>query len=160
MKVVNMIDEDFTQYKKPSMFIGFPSCSFKCCLECNNNVCQNSSLAKADKIEVSCSKLIDRYLDNPITKAIVCGGLEPFDSFNDLLELVKKLREKSNDDFVIYTGYTEDEIKDCIDILSEYDNIIVKFGRYIPNQEQHFDEVLGINLASTNQYGKHLTNKD
>jgi len=34
MKIVNLIDEDFCQYKKPSMFIGMPKCSFKCDKEC------------------------------------------------------------------------------------------------------------------------------
>jgi hypothetical protein len=33
-------------------------------------------------------------------------------------------------------------------------NIIVKFGRYRPNQEPHFDKVLGVELASDNQYAK------
>ena len=37
--------------------------------------------------------------------------------------------------------------------------IIVKFGRFRPNQEKHFDEVLGIYLASNNQYGKEFCNE-
>ena len=32
--------------------------------------------------------------------------------------------------------------------------IIVKFGRFRPNQEPHYDEVLGVNLISDNQYAK------
>jgi len=47
MKIVNLIDEDFCQYKKPSMFIGFPTCSFKCDKECGRPICQNSALAAA-----------------------------------------------------------------------------------------------------------------
>ena len=41
-------------------------------------------------------------------------------------------------------------------ICSNYDNIIIKFGRYIPNQQSHFDIVLGVNLASDNQYAERL----
>lgn len=39
MLVKNIIDEDFVQYKKPAMFIGMPSCSFKCDKECGKPVC-------------------------------------------------------------------------------------------------------------------------
>ena len=38
-----------------------------------------------------------------------------------------------------------------------YSNIIIKFGRFIPNREPHFDEVLGVNLASNNQYAKRIS---
>ena len=34
--------EDFTNYKKPSMYIAFPSCTFKCEGECGQKICQNS----------------------------------------------------------------------------------------------------------------------
>ena len=33
-----------------------------------------------------------------------------------------------------------------------FKNIIIKFGRYIPNQQAHYDDILGVNLASNNQY--------
>ena len=49
---------------------------------------------------------------NDISKAIVFGGLEPFDSLTDLFHFVKTVREKTEDDIVIYTGYTEEELKD------------------------------------------------
>ena len=84
-------------------------------------------------------------------------GLEPFDSWSDLLELIKKLRCFVDDDIVIYTGYYKDEIADKIHVLSEYKNIIVKFGRQIPNQEKHYDEVLGVYLASDNQYAENIS---
>ena len=35
-----------------------------------------------------------------------------------------------------------------------FKNIIIKFGRYVPNQKEHYDEILGINLASSNQYAE------
>ena len=37
-------------------------------------------------------------------------------------------------------------------MLSYFDNIIIKFGRYIPNKQSHYDNILGVNLASDNQY--------
>ena len=41
--------------------------------------------------------------------------------------------------------------------LKQYDNIIIKFGRFIPNQEKHYDEVLGVELASPNQYARRIS---
>ena len=34
MRIKFLVDEDFVNYKKPSMFIGFPSCTWKCEKEC------------------------------------------------------------------------------------------------------------------------------
>ena len=151
MKIKNLIDEDFTNYKKPSMFIGMPSCSFKCDKECGKPVCQNSELAKAPTIEIDNENLINRYLNNPITEAITIGGLEPFDTFEELYQFIKDFRRKSNDDIIIYTGYYPEEISGKIRQLSLFLNIIIKFGRFIPNQKPHYDTVLGVELASDNQ---------
>ena len=156
MIVKGIIDEDFINYKKPSMTIEFPYCSFKCDKECGQQVCQNSGLAKAQNIEINPIQLVHRYLTNPITKAIVCQGLEPFDSFDDLFSIIYELRYNfmNNDDVVIYTGYKEEEIQDQIDKLSQFSNVIIKFGRFIPNQLSHYDNILGVDLASPNQYAK------
>ena len=156
MKVKNIIDEDFTNYKKPSMFIGTSSCDFKCDRECGKPVCQNSELAKAPTIEINNANLINRYLNNPITEAITIGGLEPFDTFEDTLSFINDFRDYSDDDIVLYTGYNYEEIKHLIDILKCYDNIIVKFGRFIPNKPHKYDELLGVSLASDNQEAKNL----
>lgn len=151
MIIKQLIDEDFTNYKKPSMFIGFPNCSFKCEKECGEQVCQNGVLAQAQNIDIQISDICKRYVNNNISKSLVCGGLEPFDSFDDLLQLIAYLRVSTDDDIVIYTGYYKDEITDKIRLLSQYKNIIIKFGRYITGQEKHYDEVLGVYLASSNQ---------
>ena len=139
------------------MFIAFPSCTFKCDEECGMQVCQNSALAKAHNINVETDIIVRKYLNNPITKAVVCGGLEPFDSWSDLLLFVEKFREKSQDDIVIYTGYFEGEIANKINILKQFSNIIIKFGRYIPGHEKHYDKILGIYLASDNQKAERIS---
>lgn len=136
------------------MFIGFPNCTFKCEKECGEHCCQNSALAQAPSINVAIDTLIKNYINNPITKSVVCGGLEPFDSWIELLDFIKEFRYYSDDDIIIYTGYKEEEIVDKVNVLKSYKPIIIKFGRYIPGQQSHYDEVLGINLASNNQYAK------
>lgn len=153
MKIKGLISEDFVNYKKPAMTIMFPCCNFKCGTE----YCQNSPLATAENIELDISDIVIRYLNNPITESVVMQGLEPIDSWNDLIELVDCLRRSTNDDIVIYTGYNKEEIINKVCRLSNYKNIIIKYGRYIPNQEKHYDEVLGVYLASSNQYAERIS---
>ena len=154
MNVKDIIIEDFVNYKKPCMTIGFSHCSFKCEKDCGIRCCQNSALAKAPNIEIGIDRIVELYVSNPITQAICCQGLEPFDDFADLYELIRQLRKHTQDDVVIYTGYTETEISEQIlSLKTNFSNIIVKFGRYIPDQKPHYDEVLGVELASDNQKG-------
>ena len=42
-------------------------------------------------------------------------------------------------------------------ILKKFKNIIVKFGRYVGGQQAHFDEVLGVYLASDNQFAEKIS---
>lgn len=153
MKIKGLIDEDIVNYKKTSMFISTYTCSFKCDKECGQAVCQNLPLVSQPTLEIDNKRLIQRYLANPITKAVVIGGLEPFDDTLDLINFIFDFRSYCNDDIVIYTGYNQDEIIQYIDRIYYVKNIIIKFGRYIPNQKPHYDEVLGIMLASDNQKG-------
>lgn len=159
MIIKGILDEDFVNYKEPSMFIAFPNCTFKCEKDCGQRVCQNSTLASAPSIFISENEVIERYINNPITSSVVLGGLEPFDSFPEMANFIRNFRLKyhCNDNLVIYTGYTEDEIKEDIEALSVYKNIIIKFGRFVPNQEPHYDEVLGVMLTSDNQYAKKIS---
>lgn len=156
MKVIDIVDEDLINYKKPNMFIITSRCSFKCDREFGTTICQNSNLANSKVLNIDDDIIIQRYINNPITHAIVFGGLEPFDQFNELLNLIAKFRKCTHDDIVIYTGYNKDEIKRELNVLKKYIRIIVKFGRYIPNQQPHYDELLGVNLASDNQYAAYI----
>ena len=154
MKIKGLIDEDFVNYKKPSMFISTYTCSFKCCEECGQAVCQNLPLVSQPTIEVDNAELVQRYVNNNITKAVVLGGLEVLDDVKDVLEFIRVFRRYSDDDIVIYTGYNEEEVQPCIDRLKAMtSNVIIKFGRFVPDQQAHYDEVLGVNLASDNQKG-------
>ena len=158
IRVKGIVDEDFSNYKKCSIFIIFPTCSLKCDKENGTSICQNSSLLKEPDIKISVYQLCRRYISNPLTSAVVIGGLEPFDTFEDLRFLISTLRNEfhCDDDIVVYTGYREDEIKDKIDCLSNLHcmPLIIKFGRFKPNQESHLDEILGVNLANEEQYAK------
>ena len=162
MKIKDLVEVDCINYKKPSMFIATSQCSFKCDKEANCQVCQNSQLAAAPSVEISAAELWERYLNNPITSAVVIAGLEPFDTPDDFIAFLEEgqrqgVLEKKFTTIIIYTGYTEEEIQkyfNWIYIYSFYYPLIIKYGRFIPNQESHFDSTLGVTLASPNQYAK------
>ena len=158
MKVKGIIFEDFVNYKKPAMTIEFPICKdFKCDKECGQKVCQNSDLVNSPNEDISIIRIVKTYMENNITNAIVFQGLEPFDSKHDLYQLIKVFREYTKDDIVIYTGYNEEELDYEIQVLKRlFKNIIIKFGRFIPNQPSYYDETLGVFLASSNQYAKKI----
>lgn len=153
MLIKGIITEDLINYKKVSMTIMFPYCTFKCGAE----YCQNSPLAKSKNINMKTEDIVSRYISNPMTEAIVMQGLEPFDSWEDLSKLIVRLRQETNDDIVIYTGYNLEEISYAISWLKMFPNIVVKFGRYIPGQKSHYDDVLGVNLASDNQFAERIS---
>ena len=160
INIVDYLPEDFVNYKKPGMYLAFPKCSFKCDIECGLDVCKNSALALANSVTVDENALCRAYKANPITECIVMAGLEPFDTPDDLYAMMYAARNAGiTDPFIIYTGYTEDEIfysGNIEKLQNEFSNVIIKFGRFVPNSPHHIDEVLGVELASENQYAKKI----
>lgn len=176
MRIKGLMDECFNDYKKPAMYIAFPDCSFKCDTLNGCQICQNSRLAQEPDIDIKKEELIERYLNNSITEAIIFSGLEPFDSILDVVSFIQCLRDKykCEDDIVIYTGYTEEEMREgrysrnfgkssdptfanFYDSICHYPNIYIKFGRFVMNEEPHYDAVLGVNLSSLNQYARKVS---
>ena len=176
MRIKGIKNESFSDYKLPSMYIAFPHCSFKCDRENNQKLCQNSHLAQVKEEEVDIDTIINLYLTNPLTQAIVFAGLEPLDSQEDVINFLEAFRIKyqRNDPIIIYTGYTETELESgewgisnnspeqqsqVWNQIKNY-NLIVKFGRYLPDQKPHYDKMLGVELASNNQYAKEFINEN
>ena len=152
--------DDFVQYKKPCVVVCFPNCTWKCCTEAGipTSVCQNQEMCGLKDIDITPEDVYNLYKESLFAVSICCSGLEPMLQFDDVLSLLKYFREHDCDaDFVIYTGYYRHEIEDKIEQLAKYKNVIVKFGRFIPNQEKHYDEVLGVWLASDNQYAERIS---
>lgn len=157
IRLKGVLLEDFCNYQKPSMFLITCFCNWKCCLEQNldKSVCQNEPVYRQPIKEFTEEQIYKAYIKNDITKAIVIGGLEPLLQEEEIYNLIKYFRDNGcNDEFVIYTGYTEEEVLEKYTKILSFNNIIFKFGRYIPNNKSHFDNVLGIELVSDNQYGK------
>ena len=179
MKLINLIEEDFTNYRKPGMFLGFPICSGKCNKDAGKIVCQNAELYNAKLIDISIDELLKRYYNNKISRSLIFGGLEPFDCFDNMTGIIDAFHNCKNYiphtvkflgnggindidclDIVIYTGYYPWEIEYQLNELSQYDpyqNILIKFGRYIPGHKPHLDKNLGVKLASDNQFSLWLS---
>lgn len=160
MKLKGIIDYDCTNYKEPVLTLEFPRCNFKCDKLNGCQVCQNSALAREPDIEISFNKIWELYQQNPLTKGFCLQGLEPFDSPDELNELLHFIRDekKCNDLIIIYTGYDKGECH-LIEwtLRNIFINIIVKWGPFIMNQEPHYDETLGVKLASNNQYAEKIS---
>ena len=132
MLVKDIIATDFVNYKEPSMYIAFPYCSFKCDRENGCQLCQNSSLVKQPNIEISADRIVEMYEKNqPLCRALVLCGLEPLDSYGDVLDLIVEFRSKFSDPIII--------------------------GRFRPDQPHHVDELLGVELVNPEQYAKKIS---
>ena len=56
MLIKGLIDEDFVNYKKISMTIMFPFCTFKC----GTDYCQNSLLSHEENIEIEAKEIVSK----------------------------------------------------------------------------------------------------
>lgn len=161
MIVRTIVDEDFVQYKEPCMYIATAFCNGKCCKEAGIplSVCLNDAWRGTATIAMGDEGIIERYLSNSITTTICFAGLEPFEQFDQVYNFIEKLRKdyNCNDTVLIYTGYNKEEIAERIEKLKDFDNIIIKFGRFVPDNPGRFDDVLGVHLASDNQYAERIS---
>lgn len=153
--------DDTTDYKYTSLQLVFPKCSGKC------EGCQNSRLFGKTPNVYKLSDIVDLWNSLNTHKAVVCVGLEPFDSFYELYDIFFSLLKLSNKDFdfVIYTGYEYHEIENHVNSLkyayniSSMDNknnvnLIIKYGRYDKNDchGPYYSSILGVRLSTCNQH--------
>lgn len=159
MRLKEMIHEDYSNYRLPSMFLGTCFCTWKCCKEqgVDHSVCQNSGFGRYPIVEISDEKITELFLENPLSKALVIGGLEPFEQWEELQKLVLAFRARTEADVVIYTGFYPDEIQAKVEWLKRFPNVIIKFGRYKQGDTPHFDEVLGVELANKEQFAERIS---
>lgn len=67
--IKSILNESFADYKKCSMVIAGCTCTWKC----GKELCQNSKLALSPIIEIDDGKIVEEYLKNDLTSAIVFG---------------------------------------------------------------------------------------
>lgn len=154
MRLCNLLDEDFVNYKKPAMVLCAVSCDGKCWKEglCDKEACQNAPLLKEPVFELTPQEIYERYRNNPITHALVFSGMEPALQAQEVADVIAAFRNNGcMDDVVIYTGYETYEIQETLQLWQQQPNILVKFGRYIQGDEPKYCALLGVTLASSNQ---------
>ena len=157
MRLKTIIHEDYANYRLPSMLLGVCYCDFKCCREDKRSYCQNSPILQMPAFEIDDGRLVEEYLANPLTHAVVVAGLEPFYlQTEEVLAFAGRLREKTQDDLVIYTGYYPDEIPLVLARLRPLGNVVVKFGRFRAGDRPHLDPVLGVELANREQFARRI----
>lgn len=151
MYLKQIIDESFGDYKECSMLLVTPSCKWKC------EGCQNKHLDLLPTKNFPNGLIWKRFLKNPLSSAIVIGGLEPFDDVIDICQfiVVGSSVFSMKAPLIIYTGYTPDELdwEKLQGAFSFYQGpIYVKYGRYISGREKVYSDDLGVWLASNNQF--------
>lgn len=153
LEIKGIVDEVFSDYSKISMLIICPKCTVRCWerLGLSPSICQNNHLKKEQGWQEDNFEIIKRYNSNPLTKSIVFGGLDSWDSLDDILNFSKTFREFSNDDLVLYTGRNLEEIQGDFIKFINIKNVYVKYGQYNPNLESIVDELTGVTLVSSNQ---------
>lgn len=158
--VFDIIDADIVNYHEATFnILAGISCTFKCCLD-NPTVCQNSDLCKNTPIRFSIQKLIERFNNQHIAQSVTLQGLECLDNLKQVLWFIYYFRQTNQEPIIIWTGYTKEECEDLIYLITEvmhWNNIIIKFGRFIMNRPSRYDEVLGVTLASDNQYAEKIS---
>ena len=157
--VLDINDSDLINYSEPTFnILAGISCTFKCCPN-NPEICHNNPLCNQNPIRCEIPKLIERFNNQNLCKTITFQGLECLDNLKQILWFIYHFRKTNNNTIIIWTGYTKDECEDLIYLIKEkmkWENIIIKYGRFIPDQQPHYDEVLGVELASDNQYAERI----
>lgn len=126
------------------------SCTWKC-----KNCCNIHYKDYKDFYKRTIWEIINDYDRNKLVSTLILSGLEPFDNFDIMLSLIHWFRVFFEDDIVIYSGYELKEIEEYIKPLSSY-NVLVKYGRYMPNKNHIYNEDLELYLSSDNQRTIHI----
>lgn len=150
--------EVFQDYKKSAILFSTCYCNWKCCHEAGipESVCQNQKVAQQREVYLPFESVLKK-VNQSFTDAVIFGGLEPMLQADEVVQCIQYLRQHGvKKDIVVYTGYYVEEIDEETLAYLAMNDVILKCGRYIPDRKPKFDAVLGITLASDNQYGVYL----
>ena len=76
-------------------------------------------------------KMIFEILEKPYIKGITLSGGDPLCSYNDILILIKEIKERfPNKDIWVFTGFTFDYVNKHMEELLNYVDVIVD-GKYV-----------------------------
>lgn len=100
--------------------IWFQGCSLRCegCISVDTWATAKT-LIPIDQLMMALSS----YL--PLVDGITISGGEPFDQFDALLAIVAQLREKTEVDILVYTGYSIENIPDQLQKIKPYIDVLI-----------------------------------
>lgn len=100
--------------------IWFQGCSLRCegCISVDTWATAKT-LIPIDQLMMALSSYI------PLVDGITISGGEPFDQFDALLAIVAQLREKTNVDILLYTGYSIEDIPDQLQQIKPYIDVLI-----------------------------------
>jgi len=120
-------------------FIYGPGCRYiiwvqGCSIRCKG--CWNSEMWSFDVVnDISVDKLVGKILHEKdrIEGVTILGG-EPFDQFNELLELTKQIH-KNDLSIILYTGYEKEELqKNNLLTILKYIDVLIS-GRFLEHKK-------------------------
>lgn len=150
--------EVFQDYKKSALLFSTCYCDWKCCHEAgvDIDICQNQKVSQQREVTLPFESILKK-VNQSFTDAVIFGGLEPILQADEVVQCIEYLRKHGvKKDIVVYTGYYLEEIDPETLAYLALNDCILKCGRFIPDRKPKFDAVLGITLASDNQYGVYL----
>lgn len=145
------IKETYNDYRKVGLLLASPYCINNC------EECQNKHLKECVPKTHNISDIIGEFKHNKFIKALIFGGLDCFDSFDETLKLIIEFRKYFDYDIVLYTGKRKEQLLQEITILKTIQNIFIKFGEYNKSLPPKYDKIGGITLASSNQYFEQIS---
>jgi hypothetical protein len=162
MKLLAQPKTVFNDYKKVGLYVPTSCCTFKCVTEAKEKgiefiECQNHALLGCNKINMSAKDIYNMVQEDVFVEAVILSGLDPLDSFEETIEFIDEFRKLSDMEIVIFTGYKEEEISNKMSLLSKYNGITMKVGRYDPTIPPRYDPIGEVTLATGNQYFINLT---
>lgn len=129
----------------------------KRCINCASRGLWDFDKRKEMKVE-DCISSIKKYLSSEEIDGITISGGDPVEQPQELLKLVKGLKQIS-DDIIVYTGYEFSELTELFDnnyIKELKNNVAVLItGRYVDEKNDNKSVLIG----STNQEIHYFNNK-
>ena len=58
------------------------------------SICQNEPLYHSPVIDIPDEQIYNQFINNPITKAVVIGGMEPMIQSNEVIDLISYFRSR------------------------------------------------------------------
>jgi len=152
MKLKQILHETYGDYKECSMLLIADNCINKC------EGCHNQHLLQLESKIFPDEEIIKRFVENPLSKAIIFGGLEPMDQAEEVEKFIfTAINMGIACPIIIYTSYNPlsyvFRCSNVMEAIKQYlGKVIIKHGPYKKDLKPVFNEDLGVTLASSNQY--------